>query len=358
MMINYTQEESVALIEVLSNAKGAPGFEDEVVEIIKEKYGQIFDIQEDSMRNLVIYRKNHSGNKPVIMLDGHSDEVAFIVQSIRPNGTLKFLPLGGWVAQTVPGHKVWIKNSEGTYIEGVIGSKPPHFGGGDGQKLEDMIIDVGATSYEEVVELFKIEAGAPVTPDATFSYNKVTEVMLGKAFDNRLGCGCVIETLLALEGLELDVDVVGSISVQEEVGCRGAKINVKTITPHLAIIFEGSPADDTFMDSYNAQGSLKKGTQIRHFDRSFIANPRLIQQAKDVAKAHQIPYQCAVRSGGGTDAGPIHLELGAIPCLVLGVPVRYAHTHYGYSAMKDYKASIQLAVEYIKTLNQEVISTL
>lgn len=357
-MTNYTKEESIALIEALSNAKGAPGFEDEVVNIIKEKYGEQFTIQEDSMRNLMIYRKNHSGNKPVIMLDGHSDEVAFIVQSIRPNGTLKFLPLGGWVTQTVPAHKVLIKNSEGHYIEGIIGSRPPHFGGGDGQKLEDMIIDVGATSYEEVVDLFKIEVGAPVVPDTTFSYNKTTEIMLGKAFDNRLGCGCVIETLLALEGLELDVDVVGAISVQEEVGCRGAKVNVKNIKPNMAIIFEGSPADDTFMDRYEAQGCLKKGAQIRHFDRSFIANPRLIEEVKKVAREKEIPYQCAVRSGGGTDAGPIHLELAAVPCLVLGVPVRYAHTHYGYAAMKDYKASIELAVEYIKTLSEETIAKL
>lgn len=357
-MTKYTKEESVNLIEALSNAKGAPGFEDEVVNLIKEKYSEIFNIQEDSMRNLVIYRKNHAGNKPVIMLDGHSDEVAFIVQSIRSNGTLKFLPLGGWVAQTVPAHKVRIKNREGNYIEGVIGSRPPHFGGGDGQKLEEMIIDVGATSYEEVVEIFRIEPGAPVVPDATFNYNAATEIMLGKAFDNRLGCGCVIETLLALEGIELEVDVVGAISVQEEVGCRGAKVNVKTIKPDLAIIFEGSPADDTFMDGYEAQGSLKKGTQIRHFDRSFIANPRLIEQVKKVANEHAIPYQCAVRSGGGTDAGPIHLELAAVPCLVLGVPVRYAHTHYGYAAMKDYKASIELAIQYIQTLNQEVIAQL
>lgn len=357
-MTQYTKEESTKLIETLSNAKGAPGFEDEVVAIIKEKYGKLFDIQEDSMRNLIIYRKNHSGNKPVIMLDGHSDEVAFIVQSIRPNGTLKFLPLGGWVTQTVPAHKVRIKNKEGHYIEGVISSRPPHFGGMDGMKLEEMCIDVGATSYDEVVEIFKIEPGVPVVPDVSFSYNQVTEVMLGKAFDNRLGCGCVIETLLALEGVELEVDVVGAISVQEEVGCRGAKVNVKNIKPDLAIIFEGSPADDTFMDRYEAQGSLKKGTQIRHFDRSFIANPRLIEQVKGVANTHAIPYQCAVRSGGGTDAGPIHLELRAVPCLVLGVPVRYAHTHYGYAAMTDYKASIRLATEYIQTLNQEGIAKL
>lgn len=353
------REQSIELIKRLSDAKGAPGFEDEVIAIIKEKYGECFEIKEDAMRNLQIYRKNHSGNKPIVMLDGHSDEVGFIVQSIRPNGTIKFLPLGGWVASTVPAHKVMIQNEEGDYVEGIVASRPPHFGGGDtAPSLGEMVIDIGASSYEEVVEHFKIGPGAPIVPDATFSYNEVTGVMLGKAFDNRLGCGCVLEVLEALEGLELPIDVVGSISVQEEVGCRGAKVNAKTINPDLAIIFEGSPADDTFMDAYDAQGVLKKGTQIRHFDRSFIANSRLVRMAKQVATDHHIPYQSAVRQGGGTDAGPIHLEIGAVPCLVLGIPVRYAHTHYGFSAIQDYEASIALAVELIKSLDGEKIKGL
>lgn len=350
--------DSIELLRNLSNAYGAPGFEDDVVEIIKRRYGQVFDIKEDSMRNLTIYRKNHSGNKPILMLDAHSDEVGFIIQSIRPNGTLKFLPLGGWTPQTVPGHKVMIRNEKGEYIEGVVATKPPHFVVGEIglQQITDMVIDVGATSYDEVVNVFNIEPGAPVVPHATFSYNEKTGVMLGKAFDNRLGCGCVLETLLALEGLELDVDVIGTISTQEEVGCRGAKVNANTITPNMAIVFEGSPADDTFMDSYDSQGALKKGTQIRLFDKSLIANHRVVKFAKDTAKENNILYQSTVRMGGSTNAGPVHIENTAVPCLVLGTPVRYAHTHFGFSSIEDYRSSINLAVQVIRKLNADIIA--
>ncbi|MCM1989597.1 M42 family metallopeptidase [Oceanirhabdus seepicola] len=351
---------SIELIKKLSNAYGAPGFEDDVVELIKKDYGHVFNIKEDSMRNLVLYRKNHTGTKPSIMLDGHSDEVAFIIQSIKANGTMRFLPLGGWMAQNVPAHKVMIKNEDGNYIEGIIATKPPHFITGEVglQPISDMVIDVGATSYDEVINVFKIEPGSPVVPHAEFSFNEVTGVMLGKAFDNRLGCGCVLETLLALEGLDLSVDVIGSISVQEEVGCRGAKVNANTIKPDLAIVFEGSPADDTFMDKYDSQGALKKGTQIRHYDRSLIANHRLISLAKSTAKEKKIPYQCAVRRGGGTDAGPIHIEESSVPCLILGTPVRYAHTHYGFSALTDYKTSIDLAVELIRNMTVDTLNSL
>ena len=347
--------DSVKLIEKLSNAYGVSGFEDDVVEIIKDKFGDIFDIQEDSMRNLVIYRKAHKGDKPIVMLDGHSDEVGFIIQSIKGNGTMRFLPLGGWMAQNIPGHKVRIKNAKGEYIEGVVATKPPHFIKGTItlQPIDEMVIDVGATSYEEVIEIFQIEPGAPVIPDVEFSMDERTGVMLGKAFDNRLGCAAVLETLLSLEGIDLDVDVVGSISVQEEVGCRGAKVNVNNIKPDLAIVFEGSPADDTFMDSYDSQGALKKGTQIRHFDMRLIANHRLISFTKSVARENKILFQCAVRSGGGTDAGPIHIENKAVPSLILGMPVRYAHTHYGFSALEDYRASVDLTMEILKRLNLE-----
>lgn len=63
---------SIELLRNLSNAYGVSGFEDDVVNIIKERFGHIFNIKEDSMRNLVIYRKNHKGNIPVVMLDAHS----------------------------------------------------------------------------------------------------------------------------------------------------------------------------------------------------------------------------------------------------------------------------------------------
>ena len=42
----------------------------------------------------------------------------------------------------------------------------------------------------------------------------------------------------------------------------------------------------------------------------------------------------------------------------MGIPVRYAHTHYCLSALSDFEHSVQLAVELVKKLNQEVIAGL
>ncbi len=350
---------SVKFLEALSNAYGAPGFEDDVNQVIREYAGERFDIQEDSMRNLILLRKNHDGDKPVLMLDGHSDEVGFIVQSIRPNGTIKFVTNGSWSAQNVAAHKVKIKNADGVYIEGIVASKPPHFSSGPETliPISEMVIDVGSSSYEETIREYKIEVGAPIVPEVVFTYNVKTGIMMGKAFDNRLGCACVVEVLNAIEGLDLAVDVVGAISVQEEVGGRGAKVNAQMIEPDIAIVFEGTPADDTFRDAYEAQGALKKGTQIRHVDKTMISNPRFVKFAKETARENEIIFQEAVREGGGTNGALIQTQVFDVPCLVLGTPVRYAHTHYGISSIEDYNASVELAVEMIKKISETVIAS-
>lgn len=348
------------LIRDLTNAFGPSGFEEDVVKVIKE-YATDFDVDWDSMNNVFARLKSNTGKKPVILLDAHSDEVGFIVQHITSKGLLSILNIGGWVNSNIPAHTVKIKNTKGELITGIITSKPPHFmndaeRASDKLDLESIFIDVGATSRREVVEDFGIQVGDPVMPDVTFQYNEKNKTLLGKAFDNRLGCVCIIETMKALIGKDLVVDVVGGFASQEEVGMRGAQITSQVVAPDLAIVFEGSPADDLYYDEFQAQCSLKKGTQIRHMDQSYISNLEYISYAKELADKNGIKYQSAVRRRGSTNAGKIHLAHKAVPVLVLGIPSRYVHTHYNFCALEDINATVELAVEVIKNFNEDSLN--
>lgn len=349
----------IGFIGRLSEANGVSGFEDEVLEVVRQEIGDSWSIGEDSLRNLYI---NEGGDEeyPVVMLDGHTDEVGFMVQCILPNGLLQFIPLGGWVDTNVPAHRVRVRNRDGEYHVGIVTSKPPHFMNaaerGKTPTMEDMYIDLGATSYDEVVEEFGIEPGAPMVPHAEFLYNERNRVMSGKAFDNRLGCAAVVDVLkeVSKEG-GLKVNLVGALASQEEIGTRGSTVTSRRVKPHVAIVFEGTPADDVYLDSYRSQGAIGKGVQIRHRDSSMISNPRFTKLVRDTAKEMDIPYQDAVRTAGGTNGGKIHLANYGVPTVVLGVPVRYAHTHYGYSSLEDYKNTVRLAVEVIKRLDWDII---
>jgi putative aminopeptidase FrvX len=139
---------------------------------------------------------------------------------------------------------------------------------------------------------------------------------------------------------------------------RGATVTAAQVQPDLAIVFEGSPADDFYYSREKAQCVLGKGVQIRCMDKSYITNPAFIGFAHELADKHGIPYQDAVRRGGSTDAGKISLSDRAVPTLVLGIPSRYVHSHYNFCQEKDIKATVDMAVEVIKNLNAETIAHL
>jgi putative aminopeptidase FrvX len=64
----------------------------------------------------------------------------------------------------------------------------------------------------------------------------------------------------------------------------------------------------------------------------------------DLARHNSINVQEAVRKGGGTDAVMLALADRGIPCVVTGVPVRYAHSHNCLISLSDYENLIDLLV--------------
>ena len=355
------KKRTLEMIAAISNANGVSGFEDDVVEAILPYAKEVGDVSVDRMRNLFIHRKGNTGNRPVVQLDGHSDEVGFMVQAICPNGTLRIIPIGGWVSYNIPAHKVWVRNRWGEYIPGLTASKPPHFMTEQERKapleIKDITVDVGAVSYEEAVKVYGVRIGEPVAPDVTFTYSEKTDLMVGKSFDCRLGCSSIVKTLHELKDEALQVDIVGACAAQEEVGVRGATVTAQVIKPDLAIVFEGCPADDTCVEPYMVQTAIKKGPMLRHIDARMITNPRYQRYALDLAEKLGIPVQDAVRAAGSTNGAAIHLTGRGVPTIVIGVPVRYAHTHYGVSAYADFDNAVKLACEILKRADADLIES-
>ena len=353
------KEASLLLIKELSEAPGPAGFEDEAVALLRRHGSGLGDFSEDAMRNLYLCRK---GNKsaPMLLLDAHSDEVGFMVRAIRPNGLLEFVSLGGWVPSNIPAHRVLIRNRDGKWIPGIVASKPPHFLS-EGEKkqapeISEMVIDVGSSSDKETREDYRITIGAPVVPDVSFEYDPLRDIMIGKAFDNRMGCAAILALLKELEGVELKVDINAAFAAQEELGLRGAVVSSQVVKPEIAISFEGSPADDTLGQSQVIQTALKKGPMLRHFDMRMLTNPRFQRFSLDLAEMQGIPVQEAVRTGGATNAGVIHLSGKAVPTIVIGIPVRYIHTHYGIASYSDFEYAVKLGVEIVKSLDEKTIA--
>jgi len=352
-------QDLIQSIKRISDANGISGFEDEVLHVIRAEGAGLGTFEEDRIRNLYLYRHENKAGRPIVQLNAHTDEVGFMVKAIRPDGMIEFITIGGWIPTNVPAHMVRILNKDGIYVPAVVASKPPHFMSEAEKKapleITNLVLDVGASSSEEVIKEYRIGIAAPVVPEVSCTFDEKHGLFIGKAFDCRIGCASTLATLKELQGMDLKVNLVGDFSSQEEVGTRGSIVSANTIKADLAIVFEGCPADDTVVPSYQAQTCLKKGPMLRHIDSRMITNPRFQRYALNLAQELGIPVQEAVRSAGATNGAPIHLAHDGIPAIVIGIPVRYAHTHYGISALFDVEQAVRLAKEILLRMDSKTI---
>ena len=346
--------DSLKLIEDLAQAFGAPGFEDDVIKVAKKYVPKGYTASHDSLLNFYM-QKERDPSKPTVLLDAHSDEVGCIVQAIKDNGSIVFAPLGEWVAATIYAQRIDILNLNNEVITGVIASKMTHFGADEGvaPKIHEMVIDVGASSKQEVIEKFNIAPGCPIVPKSSFE--QFGDVLISKAFDCRLGCAAVIEVLERANGLNLGVNLEGVLSSQEEIGHRGATVAGRVTKPDVVICFEGSPADDTLVEPHMVQTRMGQGPMLRHMDGSMITNPRFLRFALDIAKRCQIPCQESVRTRSYTNGAAFHLRNNGIPTIVISCPVRYVHSHNSMAKFSDYLETVRLTLEVVKGLDREVV---
>jgi len=349
-------KQSAELLTELSNAHAVPGMEQEVRQIFKQRLNAAGTLEIDRIGN--VYCQINNADHPHCVVDCHMDEVGFMVQSITPDGFLRVVGLGGWSALTLPSQPVVVIGGSGK-IPGVFGSVPPHFqksAAKENPKLEDLYIDIGATDAD-MVRQWGIRPGSFVCPDTKLQQTHHDKRLIGKAFDNRVGCGICIESALALKDAPIHATFVGS--VQEEGGLRGATISSRLCDADVAIVLEGTPADDTPGGAgATAQGKLGKGVQIRCFDPTHVANAQLVDWAVGLAEKKSIPFQLAVRRSGGTNAGRYHLASKGIPTLVLGVPSRYIHSHRSMIDLDDYVATRELCIELVKALNADLLKAI
>ncbi|MFT4177221.1 MAG: M42 family metallopeptidase [Luteolibacter sp.] len=351
---------ALSLLQELTEAHSVSGHEDEVRAIFVNELEDCGTLATDRSGS-VFCEIGDAG--PRVLVAGHMDEVGFMVQNITHDGFIQFVNLGGWWEHNLLAQRVEIRTRRGDKILGVISSKPPHFLGEAQRKvvmpLDQMYIDIGADSRRDAVEGFGISLGDPIAPVSAFTPMAREDWFMAKAFDNRVGMAGTIQTGQILSSTSHPNRLILCGTVQEEVGLRGAKTAANFAKPDVAIILEGPPADDTpGFSRADSQGRLGGGVQIRLFDPTAIANPRLAELTAKVAHAEKIPCQLTVRRSGGTDAGSFHLANEGIPTIVLGTPARYIHSHQSIIDVNDYLAMLALTIALVRKLDRETVESL
>lgn len=342
------------LIKQLTLASGPSGFESEVTGILDEELASLSDtVCRDGIGNRVYVFEptlEADDQEGTLLFAAHQDEIGFMVHSILPSGFLRIQPLGGWNPVTLPSSPVAVHTRSGSQIEGVIGHISPHFlkdRKGGIPEIQELFIDVGASSRGTVEKELGIHIGDPVVPVTRLSWNPLTRTIVSKAFDDRIGIAALILLGKRLAKQERKNRILLAATVQEEVGARGAAVLAHRLTSGELqadglIIVEGAPADDIPGGPEISQTAVGRGVHLRLFDPTMIGSPKLIELIRRRAESGNLSVQETVRRGGGTDGGILHLTGLGIPSAVTGVPVRYAHSHNCLISLDDVTALTEL----------------
>lgn len=347
----------------LSNTNGISGHEGKVADLVKTKLSKVANLkfEKDNLGSLAVIKKGAGGaNAPTVSFVAHMDEVGFMVTQITSKGFVKFTPIGGWWGHVLLGQLVDIETRKGEIITGVVGSTPPHILTPEQAKTvlrpKAMYIDLGASSAKEV-EKMGINIGDTVTPHSKSWVMPNKDFIVGKALDDRAGVAIGMEVIRRLSKIEHEANVIFVNSVQEEVGLRGAKTSTHKWTPDVSFAIDVTISNDQpgMEDKPTKMGA---GVALSMFDYSIIGNPKLRMEMEKIAKKAKIPFTLDGLTGGGTDAGSIHVTKDGVITMTLSVPTRYMHSHNTLVSLKDMQATVDLLVEFIKNFKKATLTRL
>lgn len=328
----------INLIERLCSLEGVSGREDAVREFIINELARSaadINVSVDALGNVIadVRGKRRAGQK--LMLAAHMDEVGFIITGATDDGYLRFSTVGSIEDAVIYGCRVRVNGRLG-----VIGGKAVHLCKDKEKnkvpKTDKMLIDVGADSREEALEIAK--PGDVAVFDHDFA--RLGEgLIMARALDDRAGCAL----LLNLASQTPEYDMTLAFTVQEEVGLRGAKTAAFAVKPDIAVVVDSTTAADTAGVEPDKQVCrLGHGPVISFMDKRTLYDKQLYDAAFEAAERIGVKAQAKTAVAGGNDAGAIQLSRAGVRVAAVSLPCRYIHSPRSVLSEEDIKQTARL----------------
>jgi tetrahedral aminopeptidase len=339
-----------SIFEQLSQANGISGKETEVTQLIAKIVQPWTDeLKTNTLGSLIAIKKGSGKHHPRLMISTHIDEIGFVVSAIEDGGFIRIEPRGGVDPKILPAQMLQILSREGP-IPAEVCTIPPHLLLSEERDkvmvYEKMLLDTG---MEEAEVKRRVLIGDPIVFLMPFKALAGTKFS-GKSMDNRASALVSMKLLEALQRINHQWDVCCVFSVQEEVGCKGAKTSAYELQPSCAIALDvsfGEQPEVKEADSYPLGTALPLGIGP-NFSKKLL---QLIQNAGNEDQIATVldpsPFP------RGTDASTIQTVSEGIPTALISLPLRYMHTPIETIDEKDINNASRLLQGVIRKLDEE-----
>jgi putative aminopeptidase FrvX len=291
------------------------------------------------------------GDGPKLLIQGHADEMGFVVKSIDERGFI-------WLtdgqagsrnfAERYPVGKPALIVARNARIEGMFGAPTGHIlstrsDRGKNPSEDDIFVDIGVDSKEEA-EALGVHVGAGViwNPPTRRLGNR----LYGKAIDDRVALALMTHLLTDTDHADYRFDVTVAATVQEEIGLIGALSLGQAGPFDLAIAIDNGPIADYPGTSLREMPiQLGKGPSLVYKDSWAHYDRRIIDRLLDVAEANDIPVQRTIYPGFGSDGAAL-IRTG-IPAALLAISTRYTHSAFEMLDERDLTGAFDLLRAFV-----------
>ncbi len=354
---NVAIDDLFALTAEYAAIDAVSGHEQELVRRLRDDLKPLVDsLVVDSFGNLAGTRLGADADTS-LMIAAHSDEIGCLVKSIEAGGMVRIAPIGGVGETLLVGRHVRARG-----LAGVIGNKAGHISTPDERRtaprIRDLYIDFGFDSAEQV-HAAGIRVGDPVAYHQPVVRLANPDRIAGKAVDNRIGCALVVLLARALKEAELPCTVHFVVTVQEEVGLRGARMITHRLNPTAAIAVDTMPAGGTpdVSDTQDLTMRIGAGPVITLASQSggggALAQPGMVRFLEACAIDADVTPQRGLFYGGNSDAASMHLVGSGVPVGILNIARRYSHSPAEMLDLNDAMGAFRMLVAAATSFSAE-----
>ena len=343
-----------AFLKRMLSAPGLSGHEAPIRALIEETWQPlVHELNVSRMGSLHGLRCGSGPTpRPSILVAAHMDAIGLMVNG-NMDGFLRVTSIGGLDPRVLPHQPVTVHGRRD--LPGVLVSPPERLLPANVTEgavpIEYLLVDTGLTP-EEVRRLVRV---GDLVSYAQPPFETAGDTLVGHSLDNRASVAALTVCLDELQKRQHTWDLWAVASTQEEVSLGGSTTSAFSLRPSLAVAVDvtfasspGCPSHKTF--------PLGKGPTITWGPN---IHPALFEAFRDLAERHEIPFNVEVTPRhSGTDAYAMQVVAEGIPCIVIGIPLRYMHTPVEMVALKDITRAGRLLAEFIAALDEKFMDTM
>jgi len=301
------------LFEELLGIPAPSGFEQRMIQFLSQRLDDMgFSPEVDSAGNLLVRLASEDPKAPLCCIAAHVDEIGMVVTRIEEDGSLRVDRSGGLLPWKVGETPVEILGDHET-ITGVVSFGSGHSRSVIEQQPSWRSVRVLTGLSVDRLSAKGIRQGSPMVPArdvrGPFLFGDSDDPWVAAwSFDNRLSVVVLLQVLQRLRsaGLSPKCPTIIAFTVQEEIGCHGAKVLAQRERPEIFIAVDGSPLVAESPIKLDGRPGIRSKDRVATYDQS------LLHELCRVSVEAGVELQPVVYDGAASDASLV-FSIGASP---------------------------------------------